>query len=432
MLTGVPGSGKTLAGLHVVHNTIATGVEQKGDIVYLSGNTPLVCVLREALALDEHSRSRQAGRRISLGEIRLDVRARIQHINDFLQDNLSRPKGTAPHEHVIVFDEAQRAWDEKQGREKFKRTASEPTLLLEVMSRHEDWCACVCLVGSGQEINSGEEGVVGWGDALRRMPESDRKSWKVVVPPDVLNNHHSTDAFTLGELPSDLSVLSDPDLQLHVPQRSYRCPQVSDWVDAVLAGDATAARMLVHQMTDYPLTITRSLESAKSWLKRNGRGERRYGLVASSGARRLRADGLGVTLPATAGMEIAHWYLNPPDDIRSSYAMEVPANEYTCQGLELDFTCVCWGGDMLWNQKLKRWNHSRLSGNKWQRVGGAQAQRRLTNKYRVLLTRAREGTVLWIPQGEESDSTRAPRFLDDTAEFLMSCGATRFAGDGGG
>lgn len=154
-----------------------------------------------------------------------------------------------------------------------------------------------------------------------------------------------------------------------------------------------------------------------------GRGERRYGLVASSRARRLRAEGLGVLLNAAAGNEIAQWYLNPRGDIRSSYALEVPANEYTCQGLELDFVCVCWGGDLLWSDSALNWVFSRLSGTSWQRLREQGAQRFLSNSYRVLLTRAREGLILWIPPGVESDPTRPPEAVDATAKYFERCGA---------
>jgi hypothetical protein len=151
-LTGVPGSGKTLAGLQVVHDAIASGAERTGDIVYLSGNTPLVTVLREALARDEHARRKVQDRRVSLRDVRRDVRARIQHINAFLREYVgqSAKDPNPPHEHVVVFDEAQRAWDERQGLRKFERTASEPALLLEIMGRHRDWCACVCLIGEAK------------------------------------------------------------------------------------------------------------------------------------------------------------------------------------------------------------------------------------------------------------------------------------------
>ena len=281
ILTGVPGSGKTLAGLHVVHSAIATGVERCGDIVYLSGNTPLVVVLREALARDEHMRIRRAGERKSLGTIRREVRARIQHINDFLQESLRGSPEDPPHEHVIVFDEAQRAWDEKQGMEKFERSASEPALLLQLMARHNDWCACVCLIGGGQEINSGEDGVFGWGEALRKMREDDQRKWSVFAPPDVLQGGPSAGAFTLGELPPNATVSIEPDLQLRVPQRSYRSPNLSRWVDYLLAGDAMAAHAVAKDLHEYPLVITRSVMEAKSWLQDRGRGERRFGLVTS-------------------------------------------------------------------------------------------------------------------------------------------------------
>ncbi|HLY19412.1 MAG TPA: DNA/RNA helicase domain-containing protein [Bryobacteraceae bacterium] len=427
VLTGVPGSGKTLAGLHVVHSAVATRVERYGDIVYLSGNTPLVVVLREALARDEHLRSRRVGGRRPLGVIRREVRARIQHINDFLQESLRGSPDAPPHEHVIIFDEAQRAWDEKQGIKEFNRTASEPALILELMSRHSDWCACVCLVGGGQEINSGEEGIFGWGEALRKMDPVKQAKWAVFAPPGVLEGGPSAGSLTLGDLPRNLAIHVEPELQLNVPRRSYRSPGVSRWVDCVLAGDETGARATVDELHEYPVSITRSFAKAKSWLEERGRGERRYGLVASSGARRLRADGLGVSLNASAGAEIAQWYLNPRGDIRSSYALEVAANEYTCQGLELDFACVCWGGDLLWNEVANSWTHSRLLGTSWQRVRNRSAQRFLANSYRVLLTRAREGLILWIPSGDESDPTRCPGLFDATAAILTRCGAVSIA-----
>jgi hypothetical protein len=422
ILTGVPGSGKTLAGLDVVHSAIASGVERPGDIIYLSGNTPLVVVLREALARDQAARARQAGVKITLREIRLKVRARIQHINDYLQQSFLGATDSAPHEHVIVFDEAQRAWDEKQGIEKFERTASEPALLLEVLSRHPDWCACVCLIGSGQEINSGEEGVRGWGDALRALEPKRRAEWSIFAPPDLIDSGDSVDPQRLGEFGPEFERSVEQNLELRVPQRSFRSPSVSRWVDLVLAGNAQGSCALARELSKYPLGLTRSLSRAKSWLEMRGRGERRFGLLASSGARRLRADGLGVLLNASAGDEIAHWYLNDPGDVRSSFALEVPANEYTCQGLELDFTSVCWGGDLLWDREAGKWRLSRFAGSNWQRVRSPDAQRFVTNSYRVLLTRAREGMIVWVPLGDTRDRTRAPSALDDTATYLMECG----------
>lgn len=332
ILTGVPGSGKTLAGLDVVHNALTSGVEQQGDIIYLSGNTPLVVVLREALARDEHQRRKKLGSNKRLRDIRDDVRARIQHINDFLRESLKRSPEEAPHEHTIVFDEAQRAWDQAQGLKKFDRHASEPALILELMSRHLGWCVCICLVGGGQEINSGEEGVFGWGEALRKMSEDVRQRWSVFAPPDVFDGGPSAGGLKLGALPSDVTSFQEPRLQLRVPQRNYRSPSLSEWVNNVLEGSETAARISAEKLDKYPLAVTRSLTQAKLWLREHGRGERRYGLVASSGARRLRADGLGTTLMASDGEEIAHWYLNPHGDVRSSFALEVSSQRIHLSG----------------------------------------------------------------------------------------------------
>ncbi len=423
LLTGVPGSGKTLAGLDVVHSAIATGIEHQGDIVYLSGNTPLVVVLREALARDKQVKNLKAGHRTSIGEVRRQVRTRIQHINDFLRESLHGPSSSPPHEHVIVFDEAQRAWDEKQGFEKFERSASEPSLILELMSRHLDWCVCICLLGSGQEINSGEDGVRGWGDALRKMEPHRRRDWSVFGPACTFEKT-IPESVTLGEIPPEVRTQTETALQLSVPQRSFRSPSLSIWVEQVLAGDWQIARETASRLGAYPIALTRSLPDARAWLKKIGKGERRYGLLASSGARRLRAEGLGAILHASAGVEIAQWYLNPRGDIRSSYALEVPANEYTCQGLELDFTCLCWGGDLTWNTQSASWAFARLSGNQWQSARVESARRFLLNSYRVLFTRAREGFILWVPEGDPTEHTRPPAPMDRTAEFLERCGAT--------
>jgi hypothetical protein len=418
-LTGVPGAGKTLAGLQVVHDAVTTGTEDRGDIVYLSGNTPLVVVLREALARD---RKRAAGIQSTLGNERRLVRTRIQHINDFLRQYLAGAEMALPHEHAIVFDEAQRAWDADQGAKKFERQKSEPSLLLEIMGRHADWCACVCLVGGGQEINTGEEGIKGWGDALRALPARELCQWTAYGPEDVFQGGTSTGGLALGELPFGISSVLEPDLRLLVPLRSYRAPAMSDWVTAILDGDLTAATGQAKLLTEYPMVITRSLESAKTWLREKGRGDRRFGLLTSSGARRLRADGLGEILEATKGSAIAQWYLNGRDDIRSSFVLEVPANEYACQGLEIDFSCVCWGGDLVFAPARRGWFYRRLSGNAWNEVRSEEDRRHIQNTYRVLLTRAREGVVIWVPKGDAADRTRRPEELDATADFLVAAG----------
>ncbi|WP_110597925.1 DNA/RNA helicase domain-containing protein [Salinicola lusitanus] len=423
-LAGVPGSGKTLAGLQVVHSAVESGVEDQGDIVYLSGNTPLVVVLREALARDEASRRKARGVKPALAEARNSVRTRIQHIIDFLREYLTNDDGSSPHEHVIVFDEAQRAWDEDYGRKKFGRPSSEPKLLLDIMGRHPDWCSIVALVGGGQEINAGENGIAEWGKALRALPNTELEKWCVYGPPDFTVGSDATANLGVGSLSGAADIVVEPDLELTVPLRSFRSPSLSRWVSLVLGGNAPEAATLARELGDYPILVTRSIDLARKWLKVHARGERRFGLVASSGARRLRADGLGVTLNATDGSAIAQWYLNGREDVRSSFALEVPANEYTTQGLELDFVGLCWGGDLVWNGRT--WAHRQFRGNSWANVNGDR-QRFITNSYRVLMTRGREGLVVWVPQGSTEDPTRKPQQFDETANFLLSCGANRLA-----
>jgi hypothetical protein len=198
---------------------------------------------------------------------------------------------------------------------------------------------------------------------------------------------------------------------------------MSEWVAAVLEADLAATRAQAGMLNDYPIVLTRSQENAKNWLREKGRGERRFGLLASSGARRLRADGLGEILKATDGAAIAQWYLNGRGDIRSSFALEVPANEYACQGLEIDFSCVCWGGDFIFSPRNNAWTCRGLSGNAWNEVHTPEDQKYIRNTYRVLLTRAREGVVIWVPRGDPNDQTRKPQEMDATADFLAAAGA---------
>ena len=415
-LTGVPGAGKTLAGLNIVHSASEHGLSTRGDVVYLSGNTPLVVVLREALAQDRYAQEVRAGNKATIAGSRSFTRATIQHINDFLKEYV-HGSTAAPSGHVIVFDEAQRAWNARQGKEKFGRDASEPQLALETMARHADWSVTVCLVGLGQEINDGEEGLAGWADAVEKLSLNGPAQWRVYAPSQAFGEIRSVG--TLGKLPDGIDCRRNDALHLDVPMRSFRSPQLGEWVEALLSGDFAQARA-VSLLMDFPLRLTRSLEDAKRWLKHSTKGHRRMGLLASSGARRLRADGIGETLSATDGSAIAHWYLKPPGDIRSSYALEVPANEYTSQGLEVDFACLCWGGDLICSQSA--WISRRLGGNRWNAVSNVKGSSYILNSYRVLLSRAREGMVIWVPRGASDDHTRNADELDRVAERLAAGG----------
>jgi hypothetical protein len=419
-VTGVPGSGKTLTGLNLVHDHRVKEVAGE-SAAYLSGNTPLVEVLREALARD---RSRRTGD--TRKHTRRVVRTEIQHLMDYLREYITEHPSHVPPEHVVIFDEAQRAWDAAYGKQKFNRAASEPALFLEIMKRHNDWAVIVGLVGGGQEINVGEGGLREWGNALAACKkESPGRAWEIFAAPDVVFGGSSTLGRALFDHGYAYPGLLETDNRLHlsVSVRSFRCAAVATWVDHVLAGHLTEARKIADSTPHFPIHVTRHLPSARAALRSQARGTRRVGLVASSGARRLRADGLGASLSATEREAYVHWYLEPTGDIRSSNALEVTANEYTSQGLELDYVGLCWGGDFLWSGPEHAWLFRELHGPRWKAVRNLQTQEYIRNTYRVLMTRARLGMVVWVPEGDATDSTRLPDPLNQTAELLRMAGA---------
>lgn len=227
---------------------------------------------------------------------------------------------------------------------------------------------------------------------------------------------HSTGACLFAESPDGISVTEDDSLHLNVNLRSYKAAIFSDFVDSLLRLEPERARTLAGRLDEFPIAITRSLPAAKAWLKSHQRGHRRIGLIASSGGRRLRAHGLNVT----EELEVVHWFLNAPDDVRSSHFLEVPATEFAIQGLELDWTGLCWGGDIY--PEHDKWTCRAFRGTAWQQVRDPSTRRFIVNKYRVLLTRAREGMIIWVPPGDPADRTRDPWIYDRVADYLSLCG----------
>lgn len=323
-----------------------------------------------------------------------------------------------PPEHGAVIDEAQRAWARdhavrKSADRDVALTDSEPAHLLDIMQAHRDWAVIVCLIGHGQEIHDGEGGLAEWGVAL-----AVRQIWQIRAPPAL-----RTASDPRQRLPDGLRVRQDPALFLDVPMRSLRNPYASAWVDLVLAGDADRARALASQHAPIPFHLTRDLTDLRTHLRRACRGNRRCGLLASSGARRLRADGLGAELPHMDAGAVAHWFLDRwPEDVRASDALEVVATEFSCQGLELDHVGLCWAGDLSRVAGRVPWLVRDFRGTRWQTPNGAEAIANRLNTYRVLLTRARYGTIIWVPRGDVSDPTRPPASFDAIADFLISCG----------
>jgi hypothetical protein len=412
-VTGVPGAGKTLAGLNVVHNP-ALRQDGRPAGVFLSGNGPLVKIVSAAIARDHKRRMRTTrGERV--------VTTFIQNVHVFVRAESGR-KENPPYNHVVVFDEAQRAWNAEQNRKKNQLEESEPETMLSIMDRHLDWAVLVALVGCGQEIHNGEAGLEQWGRTLREKFQK----WKVVVSPQALENDESNAGHRLfadGNSGS-LTIQTEPALHLEVNVRSSKAQKITEWVDAALAGDAAKAAAIVPHLHNLPFALTRSLSTTREWLRQHARGQQRAGLVASSGALRLRADGLELSSGFRQGNRdmYVHWFLDHWPDIRSSNQLEIAASEFECQGLELDWVGICWGGDFSYDAATGRWSFRNFAGSRWGNMRKEIDQQYLVNTYRVLLTRARRGLILWIPPGDDADESRLPSIFNSTADFFQRCG----------
>lgn len=415
-VTGVPGAGKTLVGLEV-----ATKHHDKNSELYsvfLSGNGPLVAVLCEALARDSAKRAKDAGEPMTLKRARSRVKAFVQNVHHF-RDECLRDGATPPIEHVALFDEAQRAWNEERTRSFMaakKKHAnfdmSEPAYLISCMDRHTDWAVIVCLVGGGQEINTGEAGIGEWLRAIR----SDFPNWHVHLSPH-LNDSEYAAGDALGLLEGHARVETHESLHLAVSMRSFRAEHVSAWVKAVLDLDREGAEEAWVSLRErYPIVLTRDLTKAKAWLRERARGSERYGMVVSSQAQRLKPHAIDVRVD----IDPVNWFLQPRDDVRSSYYLEDAATEFDVQGLELDWACVVWDGDFRYSPS--GWQHWSFKGSRWQHIKKDDRRAYLKNSYRVLLTRARQGMVVVVPYGDERDPTRLPEMYDATYEYLQSLG----------
>lgn len=414
-VTGVPGAGKTLVGLNIA--TRHRDADQPVHAVFLSGNGPLVQVLREALTRDELERRKAKGEKVKKGTVRASVEAFIQNVHHFRDAGLV-DEGP-PCDHVVIFDEAQRAWNQRQtsnfmqrkkGRAGFDQ--SEPEFLISYMDRHKDWAVVVCLVGGGQEINVGEAGITTWLAAVKTtFPD-----WHIYVSSRLTETEYAA-GHALDYLQQREHAHLDDDLHLAVSMRSFRAERVSSFVKALLDCDRHEARICFQNISaKYPIAITRDLAKAKHWVRSRARGSERYGLVASSKAQRLKPHAIDIRVD----VDPVHWFLNERSDTRSSFYLEDAATEFQVQGLELDWTCVTWDGDLRFTGS--GWSFHDFRGSRWTNISNNDNQGYLRNAYRVLLTRARQGMVIFIPHGDADDPTRAPAFYDSTYDYLKGLG----------
>jgi hypothetical protein len=422
-VTGVPGAGKTLVGLN-----LATRRDEFGEAraVFLSGNEPLVAVLREALTRDEVDRSKKRGQRSSdegdrpggrlrKGDVLRKVKQFIQNVHHFRDEGIR--VSTAPFEHVVIFDEAQRAWDRHKLADFMKRRKkvpdfdqSESEVLISYLDRHVDWAVVICLVGGGQEINTGEAGITAWLEAVHQK----FRQWTVYTP-DLTASEYGG-GYALEALRHEGRVVHDERLHLSSSMRAFRSEKVSEFVRALLDRNSIAGDLLRHISLNYPIAITRDLARAKQWILEHKRGSERYGIVASSESQRLKPHAIDVRIDVNPVV----WFLNGKDDTRSSYYMEDVATEFQIQGLELDWICIAWDADF--RSDGQTWHYRSFRSNSWAKIHKNDRKRYLLNAYRVLLTRARQGMVIFVPPGDDADPTRVTTFYDQTYAYLSGIG----------
>ena len=441
-ITGVPGAGKTLIGL----NTAIDQFNRGEKAVYLSGNFPLVEVLQEALTRDYVRRDKirakaEKRKACTKAEAKSKVKAFIQMIHHYrdlylegteVKDGKIVPiegyfqshtdKAYIPVEHVAIFDEAQRAWTqaelkrfmrEKKGIKDFPY--SEPEYLISCMDRQTDWGLVVCLVGNGQAINKGEAGLKEWIESVHRS----YPSWDVYMS-DYLVTSNDVSKEDLALIHKQL--IAKEELHLTMSMRSFRSEKVSLFVNQLLDLQKEEATATLCELEKYPIVLTRSLDTAKQWLRSHARGSERFGLLASSKAERLKAIGINVRYQP----DFVHWFLEDDSDIRSSNCLEDTLTEFKVQGLEIDWACVTWDADLRLSKDGMSWQHFQLrSGTQWQKINKEINKEYQINAYRVLLTRARQGMVIVVPNGDNSvppDETRKPEWYDGIYNYLKAIG----------
>lgn len=463
-VTGVPGAGKTLVGLDVAVKQTYQGQDEpieEEQAVYLSGNGPLVAVLTEALAQDNYKKCRDNGEKKKITDSRREVSKSIQIIHRYRDNMLAKIKnpvengvleidpakavkmaksGFGEVEHVAIFDEAQRSWTHKRLADYLKRGGtygnklkvpnfplSEAAFLIWSLDQREDWATIVCLVGGGQEINTGEAGISEWIKALNeQFPH-----WNVYISPKLTDAEYAEGR--VNELLKDnLNVTYSEDLHLSVSLRSYRAEKLSAFVHALLSFDENAATLYDEIKDKYPIVLTRDMAKARKWLHSKVRGTERTGVLVTKESARFKP--LAVHVLPSGDENAVHWFLDDKTDVRSSNYLEDAATEIQVQGLELDYTCLLWDADMRYENG--EWHFYRFNGqSKWtEQIANTESkqelQKYMLNAYRVLLTRARSGMVICVPTGNPNktvsgfweDSTRLPEFYDGTYRYLKSLG----------
>lgn len=457
-VTGVPGAGKTLVGLNVAIKQTYEKCDQQGNgAVYLSGNGPLVAVLTEALAIDNQRKCKSHGEKKNLSDSRREVSEFIQIIHRYRDNMLAKIKnpvengvleidpskaishgetGYGEVEHVAIFDEAQRSWTHKRLADYLKRggtygnklkvpnfPVSEAAFLIWSLDQRRDWAVIICLVGGGQEINTGEAGISEWIDAINQH----YPHWNIYISPHLTEPEYA-EGRVCKLLHDNSRVIYSDKLHLAVSLRSFRAETLSAFIHSLLSIHNNAAQLYKDVTArNYPVFLTRDINKARAWLRSNARGSLQTGILVTKVAARFKPQAVNVL--ANGDENAVHWFLEDKNDVRSSNYLEEAATEIQVQGLELDYACVLWDADMRYENG--EWRYYKFNGKTaWIPEKNAETRKYMLNAYRVLLTRARQGILICVPEGNhrknaegfDEDPTRLPAFYDGTYEYLKSLG----------
>lgn len=455
-VTGVPGAGKTLVGLN-----LSVALQEHGASM-LSGNGPLVAVMSTALKRDYQKYKREKATLKDVVSVDAIIRDAYGYKKEIFEKRLDYRGGgivklkkdaVEGSQHVIIFDEAQRAWTQRKmikpgqaGKKYWQEEQfpfSEPGMLLWDMNLR-DWGVFVCLVGGGQEIHDGEAGICEWLRALKNNAEL--KDWHIYMADELKGaeyNREDEENLTIEDYRKVFSesnrLTVDKSLHLTACQRTPRSEKVSEFIQELLECNKERAAALYSELKSrYKIYLTRDIETAKAKLRErheqltpmNGdKNETRMGMLMSSNAERLRPYGYASSGANKSNSKVASWFLDTDEYVSSSNFLEIALDEFCVQGLELDLDVVMWDGDFRYNPETSDWDYFKFNGRVWSPVDKTKSnyeiqQFYMKNAYRVLLTRARKGMIIFVPEGDSKDKSRTKEVYDSTYNYLKSLGLT--------
>jgi len=417
-VSGVPGAGKTLVGLDLAGKTRNNEDPNLPNSIFFSGNGPLINVLTEALGRDAYknfpNKFPNKNRAVN------DVKSFIQDLHAFKRELISK-KQKSIDENILIFDEAQRVWDSVKLSEWLvtKKASdsyyglSEADLLFNIF-KDKEWGVIIALVGLGQDIHTGENGLGVWFKSLLEK----NTDWEIKLSKEIFNQAADNISSYKEVLLKNKRVSDCDGLYLRTCIRTPRAKNLSDFSEALLNNQPEKAKMALPRFDDYPICITRSLQTAELYLLANRKRKERCGKLCSSNSKILGR--ISHSFDNIDTWHFANWMLDE-NGRDSSNSLTFSASEFNIQGLELDWGLLGWDMDMYYFKG--KWNQQKMLTPKRFCESSDIVKKHILNTYRVLLTRARKGLIIYIPKTNDfEDPFNVSSYFDSTYEYLKSCG----------